>query len=39
MMNQKKSLIKSKKIEDTIDREKLLYKASGNHLILENFKQ
>ena len=35
----KKSLIKSKKIEDTIDREKLVYKASGNHMILENFKQ
>ena len=39
MMNQKNSLDKIKKIEDTIDREKLAYKASGNHMILENFKQ
>ena len=30
MMNQKKSLIKSKKIEDTIDREKLVYKSNKN---------
>ena len=30
MMNQKKSLIKSRKIEDTIDREKIVYKSSNN---------
>ena len=29
-MNQKKELDKIKKIEDTIDRKKLVYKASGN---------
>ena len=35
----KKELDKIKEIEDTINKEKLVYKTSGNHMILENFKQ